>query len=524
MALVVILSGVLTASFRFLATVGFNNDHFVHLSAAQQILFGDWPTRDFIDIGRPLTIVTSAAAQHLFGRTLFAEALLVSAGFGMAAALTAATVFALTHSALFSLGAVAFELAAFPRTYSYPKLLMTAAGIWLISSYVRRPTMARQMLLAAATATAFLFRHDLGLFVGVGAFVASALAASEATWRERGQRGVGFLVMVTVMVMPYLLYVQLTDGLWNYVITARDASRAEAGYVWPNPFEAGASPEFRLLYLFHLLPVIALAICGRDWKQSRRHWSTPVLVSVATLAVAANFGLMRDLLKARVPDAIVPAVVIGAWLANRAWRTWPLYLLIPSMVALLGTAVLVGGLGDIAENADRAGVTGETLLHPWSLPARFSERSAALRERFGSDPPSPVVPALMPFFSYLDRCTTQRHRLFLAGMIPEVAYYARRPFAGGGYEHYNYSSHRNQQRVANQLGRELVPFALIPSEASRELQQDLPIVDGFFRERYVPLTDVVVAGERHIRILVNQRIPSESRDSETGWPCFIQGD
>jgi hypothetical protein len=35
LALLVVLSAGLTAAFRFLATRGFNNDHFVHLSAAQ---------------------------------------------------------------------------------------------------------------------------------------------------------------------------------------------------------------------------------------------------------------------------------------------------------------------------------------------------------------------------------------------------------------------------------------------------------------------------------------------------------
>ena len=65
---------VLVGSLRFL-TISFTNDHFVHLTAAQQVLFGDWPTRDFIDIGRPLQILASAAGQQWLGRTLFAEAI-----------------------------------------------------------------------------------------------------------------------------------------------------------------------------------------------------------------------------------------------------------------------------------------------------------------------------------------------------------------------------------------------------------------------------------------------------------------
>ncbi len=96
-ALLLVLSAALTGSFRFLGTPEFNNDHFVQLTAAaQQMLFGEWPTRDFFDIGRPLQIVASAAAQRLIGHNLFAEALLVSAAFGIAAAVTAAIIFAVT--------------------------------------------------------------------------------------------------------------------------------------------------------------------------------------------------------------------------------------------------------------------------------------------------------------------------------------------------------------------------------------------------------------------------------------------
>ena len=190
--LLVMLGGALTAVVRFLAIRGFNNDHFVHLTAAQQMLFGDWPTRDFIDIGRPLQIVMSAVAQQLLGQTLFAEAVLVSAAFGMAAAFTAAIVFRLTGSLIVSCGAVAMEVAAFPRTYAYPKVLATAAGLWLIAYFLRKPSLVRQALMAAGVTIAFLFRHDLGLFVGAGGLVASMLAAPTAPWRARWRAGMIF--------------------------------------------------------------------------------------------------------------------------------------------------------------------------------------------------------------------------------------------------------------------------------------------------------------------------------------------
>lgn len=517
-ALLVILSGALTASFRFLATSEFNNDHFVHLTAAQQMLFGEWPTRDFIDIGRPLQIVASAVAQRLLGHNLFAEALLVSAAFGIAAALTASIVFTLTGSLLVSFSAVVVEVAAFPRTYSYPKLLVTAGGLWLIGYFLRRPSFVRQIMMAASVTIAFLFRHDLGVFVGVGGLVASILAGPTAPWRERCRAGMIFAGLVLAMVVPYLAYVHLNGGIWNYFVTALEQNQSEAGYVWPNPLAQGEAWDFQLLYVFHLLPVAAMGVCAMDWKRGRDCWCTPFLISVACVAVAENFGLIRDVLRARIPDAIVPAVVLGAWLAYRAWLARPRYLLIPSAVVLLGAGFALGDAGNIGERLDRAGLTGGIWSEPELLPLRFAVRSAQLHERFGTSP-SRTASALQPFFSYLDRCTTEQHRLFLGGLIPEVAYLARRPFAGGGYEHYNFSSRINQQRVVDRLRRQLVPFALIPTGSDTKLA-DFPVVADYLRSRYVLLADLLVAGDERIQILVDDSLPSISRDAETGWPCF----
>jgi hypothetical protein len=511
---------VLTAAFRFLATRGFNNDHFVHLSAAQQMLFGDWPTRDFIDIGRPLTIATSAAAQYVLGRTLFSEAVLVSAAFGVASALTALTVVELTGSIAAAAGAVACEIVAFPRSYSYPKILLPAVALWTMAFFVRTPTRARQALLALVTAIAFLFRHDLGVFVGAGGLAASVAAVPDASSRQRFHSAAIFVLMLSAMIAPYLVYVQVTDGLWNYVDTTLEANRAEAGYVWPNPFAADAPAEARLLYLFHLMPVAVIALCAIDWRRHRRDWRTPFLLSAGIVAIAANMGLMRDLLRARVPDAIVPVAVLGAWLAWRGWNSPTPYVVMPTAVALVVGGVLVADLGSLGDNLERANLTFGTMSHPWRLIGIFADRSAMLRDRFAADPPSRVVVPLEPFFQYLDRCTREDDRMFLGGMIPEVAYYSRRPFAGGGYEHYNFGSDANQRRVVNRLQHEVAPFALIPSEVAGELEQDLPIVAAYFRGRYVPLADVPVYQDRSIRILVDQTLPSTHRDAATGWPCF----
>jgi hypothetical protein len=517
--LVVVLSGFVAASFTFLAA-SFNNDHFVHLAAAQQMLFGEWPTRDFIDIGRPLQIAASAMAQQLFGRTLFAEAVLVSAAFGIAAALTGAVVFRITGSLLVSFAAVLVEITAVPRTYGYPKVLATAAGLWLIGYFLRRPSSARQLIMAAATTIAFLFRHDLGLYIGAGGLTASILAAPAADWRARSRGAAAFAGMVAAMVAPYLVYVELNGGVSNYFVTALQQNQAEAGYVWPNPLSEGDSWDAQLLYLFHLLPVAVFAVSVVDAKSSRGRPESHFLIAITIVAIAENFGLIRDVLRARIPDAVVPAVVLGAWLAHRAWQTGSAFARIPSVVVFVVAGLAIGDMANIGENLNRAGFAGEFWSKPWVLPARFVERSGVLQERFGPESPSRTASVLRPFFLYLDRCTAERHRLFLGGLIPEVAYLARRPFAGGGYEHYNFSSPTNQRRVVERLRRQLVPFALIPSKSAAELDVDLPDVAAYFRERYVPLADFRITDDERIHILIDSTLPSTSQDAETGWPCF----
>ena len=44
----------IAASRRFLGLVGFSTDQYVSLTGAQQMLFGDLPTRDFLDPGQAM--------------------------------------------------------------------------------------------------------------------------------------------------------------------------------------------------------------------------------------------------------------------------------------------------------------------------------------------------------------------------------------------------------------------------------------------------------------------------------------
>jgi hypothetical protein len=313
--------------------------------------------------------------------------------------------------------------------------------------------------------------------------------------------------------------VELSGGLWNYFATALDQNAAEAGYVWPNPLVRGDAWASQLLYVFHALPIVLALTLAID-RERPGDWRTPFLISLACVGVAENVGLIRDVLRTRIPDAIVPAVVAAGWLVHRGTRLRTRVLAVVPAVLFVVMGIGLARSANIDEQLNRAGLESDLLFEPGEVPALFVERAAQLRDRFGGTP-SRTAAVLHDFFLYVDRCTSPTDRLFLGGMIPEVAYVARRPFAGGGYEHYNFNSAINQERVVERLRRQVVPFAVIPTgNSGLELDADLPIVAAHFRGRYEPIADIRVADDERVQILVDRRLAPVGVDAATGWPCF----
>ncbi len=269
----------LAAAFRFLALKnGFVNDHFVYISGGRQMLFGEWPTRDWIDPGLPLMFGASALAQAVFGSTLFAEAVLVSIAFGLAAAFTAAAVRQLTGSMALAILAALFEIAVFPRTYSYPKIVAYAFEFWLYGRYLARPDRGRLFAMAAGVAVAFMFRHDHGLFLGVGAVLTILLARESAAWKTSARDAAMFTAIVAVLLLPYLVYVQAYGGLWVYFRTGVEFSQREAlrqWHVWPRVFGDERPLESALVYMLYLLPLIAIGIVLARGTRARLARTSP---------------------------------------------------------------------------------------------------------------------------------------------------------------------------------------------------------------------------------------------------------
>lgn len=510
-----------TALFRFQALGGgFPNDHFLYLANAQQMLFGEWPTRDFLDPGLPLMYVASALAEVLLGRTLLAEAVLVSLGFALAAVLTAATVRELTGSRVLAVAAALLEVAMVPRSYGYPKLLVYAAGFYLLQRYVTRPTTGRLLAFAASVVVAFLFRHDHGFYLGVGAVV--------AVWVVQGPPGrirrVGTLVgAIALLTAPYLAYVQIYGGLWTYLQTglefrSRELERQPAS--WPS-LSGDELPQAAMLAVYWALPVLAALLL----LVYRRRDDARVLVArvapIVVVALLVNRAFLRTPFATRLQDAIAPAVVLCAWLMVCAWRSrsWPwvwrpVALL---LLALFTTSVVM--VGQTREYLGRAG-----MLVKWTRQREFvPETAARLRHpHHEKQLPSRASRGLLPFYDYVARCTTPDHRLLIAGEIQEVLFFTQRAFAGGaaGFVEGYFESEAYQQTFLRKLRREAVPFVLIHSSAyTRGFEEAFPLLAGYLRARYTTLA-TFPDGDTGVEVLVDGAIAVPHRDAETGWPCL----
>lgn len=508
------------AGFRFLGLRnGFPNDHFVHLVGAQQILLGAWPTRDFVDPGQPLMFGLSALAERVLGSTLFAEGVLVALAFGAGAAFTVAAVARLTGSVLLGLLAAAFEVAIFPRTYGYPKILIYAAAIWLFGRYVARPSAAWRGAIVALVAVAFLIRSDHGVFVGFGGLLTVLLAPADGNWLRRGVRFAGAVVLV---LLPYVLFVQLEAGLVSYIQTGLELTRREVareGHVWPNPFAAGAH-EARLLYEFHLIPIVALVVLVARRRTPEAFHHLAQVGPIVVMALLVNTAFLRDPLNTRLPDAVVPAAVLGAWLLGRAWRSTHArgLAVAAGAIAVLAVGRSTLAVGHTAEEIDRAGLmTGYR-----QVPERFRERRAQLLDRFSeSQIPNDTIEALVPVLRYLARCTARSDRILNLGYAAEVPVFAQRGFAGGlSYFGAYPSSEERERLILQRLDRETVPVAILSSDFTSEFEQRFPRVAAHVHERYREVSDLEVRDDLHLRILVDTTLPAGARDAETGFPCF----
>jgi len=626
---------VLALSWRVLAFSGFTNDHYIHLARAQQVVLGAWPVRDFVDPGMPLMYLVSAAAWWLSGGTIGAEVLLVAVAFAVGATCTFMAARRLSGSPWLATALTLLVIVIWPRSYSYPKVLLYGLAAWAILAATDAPSEWRRFGLAALTAVAFLFRHDHGLYIGLAAACAIALGSVALGRQVLMRRLAVFAATGLLLVAPWLLYVAYYQGLVDYFASGigfsraeaestvirtlpriqvdanrellslqpparpvarilwrpetsedsrramerryglqpvaggepgieyhlRDASpaviqaladepliggssglarveswsRLDAALAWLSPGRIHIGDGMRLrdnsyvwlFYVFYALPVLAAIVA---WRRRTAGALTveaaPAIGALIVLALAANAGLIRGNLAVWLPDAIVPAVLLLAFLLPLAWRAMAAgrqqVVVRAAVVVLMAiTTVATAEAGDFLEQLDRTDVK----LGPAGFGARLDALAAAMRVRhqeLGSGP-SGVAQGLSPFFRYVQRCTAADDRIFMSWFYPDVFVAAGRGFAGGHVflmEPF-YTSAAEQARTLGRLQHESVPFMLIFRDRESNFRRHYPVLAAFLDERYVRMADVPVVESKGVGVFVEKGRSVRHVDAETQWPCFV---
>jgi hypothetical protein len=231
--LVVLACAIAFVSFgyRFLSA-DLTDDDYLFFAIGRQIQhFGEWPVRDLAEEGDPLHNVTSAGLQALFGYNLGGEVFFDLTMLSLAAVVAFLLARDVSGSVVAGLLTTALAVLMAPRLYDYPKAAFPMLGLLCCVGYIRRPSALRAAVLGLVTGIAFLFRHDLGVYLGAASLVTwMAIKLSGGVQPRFSVRA--YAAAAAVCVLPYLVFVEFNGGLLAYVsgsqrFVEREVSRSD---------------------------------------------------------------------------------------------------------------------------------------------------------------------------------------------------------------------------------------------------------------------------------------------------------
>ena len=193
--------------------------NFYVLWEATSLLAGDRPYRDFYQMGWPLLTLLSTAMQWLVGYRLIGEFVLQWAFIAASMVIGFHLAVRLSRSVRAALAAtlVAIAIVAATPTFQFPKLFFYPIAVWVAWWYMERPSVRRAAVVGAVAAVAFLYRHDHGLYIGIGAVLAFVLARvvhpDARDVRSSATEAFVFTVVVATLLAPWALLVQRNEGL-----------------------------------------------------------------------------------------------------------------------------------------------------------------------------------------------------------------------------------------------------------------------------------------------------------------------
>ena len=288
---------------------------------------------------------------------------------------------------------------------------------------------------------------------------------------------------------------------------------------------SAANADAWLFWLFWGLPVVAAAALAAGARRRVERWpgEFALVAALIVVGVFVNAGFLRDILRTRFSDAIVPPALLGAWLLGLCWVVRWKRISWQRAARVLTIAVLIitgASMTTIAETGERLALTGIDEGLP-GLRARARAVSDLLGRphRQTLAPPSRQAVALMPFFAYLDRCSSTRDRIIVTGEFPDLVVLSGRAFASDGAVFGAwYSSATRQDRTLARLRERPALFILLMD--ARAFRTRFPPIAAYVDDAYETMTEVPVEGTEPVPILALRGRQSTGIDAVTGWPCF----
>ena len=304
--------------------------------------------------------------------------------------------------------------------------------------------------------------------------------------------------------------------------------------VMESPIVRRDNAAIWLYDVLFLTPFVAAALLAvRKTRRVRLQADLPAseapkVVAAIVLGLLFNVFLIRGNLDSRLPDVIVPAAILWAWMLRGPWLGVTRRSGVGALARALAAAVAIVSIWT-AVDVYAGSMNQLTATDLFSTPVTAARRLKGAIADLRRDPLEQFAPAgstgLRALTRYVNRCTAPTDRLLVLGYQPEVFFYADRRIAGGNVVfHANLgAAPQEQDLIVQRLQRERVPVAILPGDQAEEIERTYPRVKRYLDMRYEVAKESGFGEGRPIQVLVDREVAPMHTDAELDLPCFQPG-